>query len=104
MDELVNDSAHTRIERLRSEPLLPVASGGGFLAAVRAVFAHRQLLALLIRRDITARYKDRVLGLLWTLLNQLVQLPVSFLVMGPSLGAAGGIPDSGTHIFLVLTI
>src|SRR3546814_1746004 len=98
MDELVNDSAHTRIERLRSEPLLPVASGGGFLAAVRAVFAHRQLLALLIRRDIKARYKDSVLGLLWALINPIVQLTVYFVVMGQFLGAARGIDRKSTRL------
>ncbi len=101
---LVNDSARTRFQRLESEPLVSVTVKGGFWASAKAVFAHRQLLGLLVRRDIKARYKDSVLGLLWTLINPIVQLTVYYVVMGQFLGAARGIPEFAIYIFSGLTI
>lgn len=100
----MNDSARTRFQRLGSEPLVSVTVRGGFWASAKAVFAHRQLLGLLIRRDIKARYKDSVLGLLWTLINPIVQLTVYYVVMGQFLGAARGIPEFAIYIFSGLTI
>lgn len=76
----------------------------GFWYSIRGIVAHRQLLALLVRRDIKARYKDSLLGMLWTLINPLVQLIVYYLVMGQILGAARGIPDFAIYIFSGLTI
>lgn len=100
----MNDSSRERFERLASQPLRSVTARSGFLHSVSAVFAHRQLLGLLVRRDIKARYKDSVLGLLWTLINPIVQLIVYFVVMGHFLGAARGIPDFAIYIFSGLTI
>lgn len=104
----MSESAAQRFSRLESEPLTLVASGGsgalGFWRSARGVIAHRQLLGLLVRRDIKARYKDSVLGLLWTLINPLVQLTVYYVVMGQFLGAARGIPDFAIYIFSGLTI
>lgn len=77
---------------------------GGFWDSAKAVFSHRQLLGLLVRRDIKARYKDSVLGLLWTLINPIVQLTVYYVVMGQFLGAARGIPEFAIYIFSGLTI
>lgn len=77
---------------------------GGFFRTVGDIWEHRQLLGLLVRRDVKARYKDSVLGMLWTLINPLVQLAVYFLVMGQILGAARGIPDFAVYIFSGLTI
>ncbi|WP_241965220.1 ABC transporter permease [Microbacterium telephonicum] len=62
------------------------------------------MLSLLVRRDVKARYKDSVLGMLWTLINPLVQLAVYYLVMGQILGAARGIPEFAVYIFSGLTI
>tara|TARA_R110002020_G_scaffold26653_12_gene86285 strand:- start:4435 stop:5340 length:906 start_codon:yes stop_codon:yes gene_type:complete len=100
----VNDNARQRFARLEREPLTSVASAAPFWASIRAVIAHRQLLGLLVRRDIKARYKDSVLGLLWTLINPIVQLIVYYVVMGQFLGAARGIPDFAIYIFSGLTI
>jgi ABC-2 type transport system permease protein len=100
----VNDSARLRLARLAEEPLTQVASAARFWPSVRAIVAHRHLLGLLIRRDIKARYKDSVLGLLWTLINPIVQLTVYYVVMGQFLGAARGIPDFAIYIFSGLTI
>lgn len=104
MDEI----AVTRFHRLADQPLHPVTpvrqGATGFFRSLGDVWAHRQLVGLLVRRDIKARYKDSVLGMLWTLINPLVQLGVYYLVMGQILGAARGITDFGVYIFAGLTI
>lgn len=86
-----------------------ISTGGavgirGTWSSVRAVLAHRELLGLLVRRDIKARYKDSVLGLLWTLINPIVQLLIYYVVMGQILGAARGITDFAIYVFSGLTI
>lgn len=103
----MSDSALTRFERLSKLPLVAPAGKAGFLGtwgSLRAVFAQRQLLSLLVRRDIKARYKDSVLGVLWTLINPIVQLFVYYIVMGQILGAARGIEDFAIYVFCGLTI
>lgn len=104
----MSDSALSRFERLEAQPLVSVTSSrawfGGFWSSIKAIIAHRQLLGLLVRRDIKSRYKDSVLGLLWTLINPIVQLLVYWAVMGQILGAARGIEDFGLYIFAGLTI
>jgi ABC-2 type transport system permease protein len=104
----LTDSATARFERLSREPLLQTGGSGtsflGTWSSFRAVFSHRELLSLLVRRDIKARYKDSALGLLWTLINPIVQLGVYYLVMGQILGAARGLPDFAIYVFSGLTI
>ncbi len=101
---VTTDSARARYERLEQWPLRPVTERSGFWGSAKAVFAQRQLLGGLIRRDIKARYKDSVLGMLWTLINPIVQLVVYYVVMGQFLGAARGIPNFAIYIFSGLTI
>ncbi|MGC5169248.1 ABC transporter permease [Micromonospora sp. DT81.3] len=103
----MSDSALTRFERLSRQPLVAPGGKAGFRdtwGSLRAVFAHRELLGLLVRRDIKARYKDSVLGVLWTLINPLIQLFVYYVVMGQILGAARGIEDFALYVFSGLTI
>ncbi|MFT3798444.1 ABC transporter permease [Microbacterium sp.] len=104
----MNESAVLRFHRLADQPLQPVTPTrlgvGGFFRTVGDVWDHRQLLGLLVRRDVKARYKDSVLGMLWTLINPLVQLAVYYLVMGQVLGAAGNISGFAVYIFSGLTI
>ncbi len=77
---------------------------GGTWGSLRAVFAHRELLGRLVRRDIKARYKDSVLGMLWTLINPIIQLLIYYLVMGQILGAAKGLDEFAIYVFSGLTI
>lgn len=103
----MSHSAPERFTRLAGEPLAITTGGAGGRStwgSLRAVFAHRELLDLLIRRDIKARYKDSALGLLWTLINPIVQLCVYYLVMGQILGAARGLEDFAIYVFSGLTI
>lgn len=106
----MSESTTQRFDRLAAAPLIATVSRrsglGSWTVSVREIVAHRQLLGLLVRRDITSRYKDSALGLLWTLINPLIQLIVYYTVMGQFLGAAraGGIPDFALYIFSGLTI
>lgn len=103
----MTESALTRFERLSAQPLIaPTGKVGivGTWGSLKAVFDHRQLLDLLVRRDIKARYKDSFFGVLWTLINPIVQLIVYYIVMGQILGVARGIDDFAIYIFSGLTI
>lgn len=103
----MSDAAVRRFDRLRAEPFVALSGGSGLRGtwgSLRAVLGHRQLLGLLVRRDIKARYKDSFLGLLWTLINPIVQLTIYYVVMGLILQAARGIDDFAIYVFSGLTI
>lgn len=99
--------AKDRAERLAQLPLHTVGPTGGFFTGpIRAaieVFRHRELLDLLVRRELKARYKDSIFGFLWTLLRPLTQLLIYYLVLGQFLGAARGIENFAVFIFAGLT-
>ncbi|MGO2110661.1 MAG: ABC transporter permease [Pseudoclavibacter sp.] len=101
------DLAIGRAQRLESLPLQQVGPKGGFwtgpVRAVFEVFRHRELLDLLIRRELKARYKDSIFGFLWTLARPLTQLLIYYLVLGQFLGAARGIENFAIFIFAGLT-
>lgn len=102
-----------RLEALSHEPFTTIgiaadsgkshASSKRFFATVGEIFASRNMLALLVRRDIKSRYKDSSLGLIWTLIRPLTQLAIYFVVVGKFLGAERGIPDFAIYIFTGLT-
>ncbi|WP_345801868.1 ABC transporter permease [Microbacterium sp. AZCO] len=100
-------AAEARFARLAVTPMRSVGSvGTGFGAAwapVRDILAHREMLNLLVKRDLKARYKDSALGFLWALARPLVQLAIYFVVLGHFLGAARGIPDFAVFVFTGLT-
>ena len=101
-----NDEAESRFRRLATLPLVPAGApsgrGAGW-AAIRNVVSHREMLGLLVRRDLKARYKDSTLGFLWSLIRPLVQLLLYFIVMGQFLGAARFIPDFAVYVFTGLS-
>lgn len=97
--------ADDRYRRLEALPLKPFAGSGAHAPRkIRELFAHRQLLWLLTRRDLQVRYRGSVLGFLWTLIRPLVLLLTFYLVLGKILGAAKGIDNFGIYIFSGLTI
>ena len=101
-------SAPERFARLQELPLEPVGAATGLKpkdiwASVRELLRHREMLDLLIRRDLKARYKDSALGFVWSLARPLMQLVIYFVVVGQFLGAARGIPDFAVYIFAGLT-
>ncbi len=71
---------------LRQQDLPPLLENGnrppGLLSRVRDIWNYRELLVNLIRRELKVRYKDSVLGFLWTLLNPLLYLMVFSVVFG----------------------
>lgn len=76
----------------------------GTISAVKDVWKRRELLGLLVQREIKARYKDSTLGLLWSLLKPIAQMLIYMLIIGKVLGAARGIPSFAVFIFTGLTL
>ena len=97
-----------RMAVLAAEPMRfpgpPPAQLGGTITTIKDIWAHRQLLGLITRREIKARYKDSILGLFWTLIRPLVMIFVYWLVMGQFLGAERGIPDFAIYIAAGLAV
>lgn len=77
----------------------PTEASIGAIGQLREVLRHREVLDLLVRRDLKARYKDSVLGILWALARPLTQLAIYVLVIGHFLGAARGIPGFAIYVF-----
>ena len=101
--------AQERADRLKSLPFQKSAlSGGGliggFWGSIKEIAAHRELLDLLIRRELKARYKDSSLGFIWSLIRPLTMLLIYYVAIGQFLGAARGIPDFAIFVFTGLTI
>jgi ABC-2 type transport system permease protein len=70
-----------------TQPVLPPLVENGtrppdLLSRLRDIWAYRELLGNLVRRELKVRYKNSVLGFLWTLLNPLLYLAVFSLVFG----------------------
>src|SRR6478736_6227851 len=84
-----------RFRELAEKPFIEINSrgGGSTRGALRDIFKSREMLDLMIRRDLKARYKDSSLGFVWTLVRPLTQLVIYYVVLGQFLGAARGIPD-----------
>jgi ABC-2 type transport system permease protein len=100
-------TAEERFSALSAIPLKQVGNRsrgpGGFIDTIREIAAHREMLALLVRRDLKARYKDSALGLVWALVRPLTQLAIYYIVIGKFLGAERGIPDFAIYVFTGLT-
>ncbi len=101
-------SAQERALRIAREPLVPVGQSSGFFSgtwmSIKEVWAHRELLGLLVRREIKARYKDSSLGVVWSLLKPLVQLLVYYFAIGQIMGLAKNIPSFAVFVFVGLTV
>jgi ABC-2 type transport system permease protein len=104
----VTSVAEARFAKLAVTPMRSVGRVEGFglrslWTTVRDIAAHREMLDLLVRRDLKARYKDSALGFLWALARPLVQLAIYYVVLGHFLSAARGIPDFAVFVFTGLT-
>lgn len=97
-----------RFARLAETPFTATDSRGQRLPVrggkLREIWERRDLLGLLVRRDLNARYRDSLLGFLWTLIRPLVQFLMYYLVLGQFLRAAEGIPQFAIFLFAGLTI
>lgn len=96
------EHADRRFEALNRQSFTSTASSRslrGALASLVEIARHREMLGLLVRRDIRSRYKDSALGLAWSLIRPLVQLIIYYVVIGKFLQAERGIPDFAIYIF-----
>jgi ABC-2 type transport system permease protein len=91
----------------RSEPLVEASPPRGFLAGTKyslnALRERRELVVLLVQREIKARYKDSALGVVWSMLRPLVQLLIFYVAVGKFLGAERNIPEFAVFVFAGLT-
>ncbi len=103
-----DSDAQVRLQRLAELPLRPVGPQrglvGGTLASLRDIAGYRELLGLLVRRELKARYKNSSLGFVWSLLKPAG--PAAHLLHRhravPRRGA--GIPDFAIFVFTGLTM
>lgn len=98
-------AAQERFDLLASQPMEVVGSSDNrsALNSLREIARHREMLMLLIRRDLKSRYKDSTLGFMWTLVRPLTQLLIYYVVIGKFLSAERGIPDFAIYVFTGLT-
>lgn len=75
----------------------------GLVYAVKAILGQRELLGLLVRREVKARYKDSSLGMVWSLLRPLTMLVIYYVAIGKFLGAERSIPEFAIFVFTGLT-
>ena len=102
-----SDIKRERDIRLAALPLVPAGPVNGVVSgtadSIRGVWRYRELLDLLVRRELKSRYKDSALGFLWSLIRPLTQLLVYYIAIGKFLGAERSIPDFAIYIFTGLT-
>jgi ABC-2 type transport system permease protein len=101
--------AQLRANRLARLPFIrSTASERGifrvFARSAREIVQRRELLGLLVRRELKSRYKDSTLGFLWSLIKPLTLLMIYYVAIGQFLGAARGIADFAIFIYAGLTI
>ena len=66
---------------------------------ILVIIQQRGLLFSMARRDLRARYRNTVLGWVWSLVRPLVTLLVYMIVVGKILGTSKGIQDFGLFVF-----
>lgn len=96
-----------RAARLAAEPMRSAGASTGFLSgwwhSVVDIVRHRELVDLLIRRELKARYKDSVLGFFWSLARPLAMLLVYYVAIGKFLEAERHVPSFAIFVFTGLT-
>lgn len=102
-----SDAARGRSTRLAALPMTVTSAKIPFFASglptMREIWKRRELVGLLVRRELRARYKGSSLGILWSLIKPLAQLLVYYFAIGQILGAARSIPSFAIFVFIGLT-
>lgn len=75
----------------------------GVLFSLSEIWSRRDLLRLLVARDIKAKYKDSSLGVIWSFGRPLIQLLIFYVAIGKFLGAERSIPQFAIFVFTGLT-
>lgn len=95
------------VDRSTEQKLTSVVPPSGLIEGVAfsavEIWGRRDLLRLLIARDIKAKYKDSSLGVLWSFGRPLVQLLIFYVAIGKFLGAERSIPQFAIFVFTGLT-
>jgi ABC-2 type transport system permease protein len=102
-------SAQERAERIAALPFeVSTSSDRGvvsvFARSVRDLIARRELIGLLVRRELRSRYKDSSLGFIWSLVRPLTLLLIYYVAIGQFLGAARSIADFAIFVYAGLTL
>ena len=96
-----------RAQRIAALPMQVTSAKVAFFASglptIREIWRRRELVGLLVRRELRARYKGSSLGILWSLIKPLAQLLVYYFAIGQILGAARSIPSFAIFVFIGLT-
>jgi ABC-2 type transport system permease protein len=107
-DQEPSTAAQARAQSLANLPMLPAGPTHGFFRgtkeSVQGIWEYRELLNLLFRRELKARYKDSALGFVWSLIRPLAQLAVYAIAIGKFLGASRGGRDYPIYVFAGLTV
>jgi ABC-2 type transport system permease protein len=102
------ESYQQRLADLAGQPLARAGRAEGLIAgtahSARDIWEYRQLLLLLVRRELKARYKDSVLGFVWSLLRPLALLGVYYVAIGKFLGAAKSTDDYAIFVYTGITV
>lgn len=94
-----------RMKQLATEPLVDTdGRGRGIVGQVKWILRYRELLDLLVRRELKVRYKDSFFGFAWTLIRPLTMLMVYYVAVGIFLGASRQITDFPIYLFAGLTL
>lgn len=105
MDTL--DQRNQRLSRISELELTRIGTDSAFISGAtssyKEIWNHRQLLNLLIKREIRSKYKGSSLGILWSFVRPLTQLLIYYFIIGEVLGVARAIPDFAIYVFVGLT-
>src|SRR3977135_4435158 len=78
---------------LPAAPLIKIRARRAFdLMNLREIWQHRELLYFLVWRDLKARYKQTILGILWVILQPLLMTLVFTIFLGKLVRAQTGAP------------
>ena len=89
-----------RVRHDRAGTLAPPTSSTGLFE----VFRRRYLLRLLVGREISARYRGSVLGLLWSYVNPLTQFCIYYFVVGILFNLHSNVQNFAIHMFCGMVI
>lgn len=100
--------AAVRARRLAESDLVRVGPQPHFVrgtwSSVRDIVQYRELLVLLVRRELRARYKNSSLGFVWSFAKPIAQLLIYTLVLGELLRMNRGVPQFAIFVFCGLTL
>ncbi len=100
-------SSASRFIALAEEPFTEYSDQPRAGAKARAFFTtawhRRELLNMLVRRDLKSRYKDSALGFAWVIARPMTQLAIYYVAIGHFLGAARNVQDFAVFVFTGLT-